>query len=197
MWLYDAGTNTIYTNDPPPPFTLTAGPQAGTYILRPSGQSVPTLVVNAAQAGALRDGTDVWAGDGHGGLAVVPRPTAGPQGLSDFRPEALALLDSPTAKVTRDVTIDGQSALEVTSADGATVYYLNPTTYAPIQMTRPVPNTGVPGDTATVTLTFTNWQDLTASAADPSLLSLTAQHPDAIVDGSAGDYTAAATRLFR
>jgi hypothetical protein len=197
MWLYDAGTDAIYTNDPPPPFTLTPGPQTGTYILRPAGQSNPSLTVDAGQAAALRAGTDVWASDAGGGLVVVPRPTTGPRGLSDFRPEALALLNSPSAKVTRDVTIDGQDALEVSSADGATVYYLNPTTYAPIQMTRPIANTGRPGDTATVTLTFTSWQDLTGSSADPSLLSLTAQHPNAAVDDSASDYTAAAARLFR
>lgn len=198
MWLFDASTNTIYTNEPPPAFTLTAGPQPGTYILHTgTGASDPTLTVTAGQAAGLRDGSETWAGTTQGGLEVVPRPTTGPQTLSDFRPEALALLNTATAEVTRNVTIDGQSAIEVAAADGSVSYYLDPTTYAPIQMTRTISNTGIAGDPATVTLTFSNWQYLTGSAADPELLSLTAQHPHATVDTNAVDYTAAEKRLFR
>lgn len=200
MWLYDQSTNTVYTDDPRPTFTLTPGAQPGTYTLRPGdGTSGPSLTVSASQAAALRDGTDVWATDGNGGLMVVPRPTTGSQILSDFRSRALALMNSPTAKVTRNVTIDGQNAIEVASADGTTIYYLDPATYAPIQMTNtigPGTNMGDPSNDSTVTLTFTDWQDLTGSAADPALLSLTAQHPHANVDGSASDYTAAEDRLF-
>jgi hypothetical protein len=196
-WLYDASTNTVYTNEPAPAFTLTPGSQSGTYTLRTGdGTSGPSLTVSASQAAALRAGTDIWASDGNGGLLVVPRPTTGSQILSDFRPEILALLHSPTATVTQDATIDGQNAVKITSADGATTYYANPSTYAPIQMTQPVPNTGVPGNSATTTLTFTDWQNLTGAAADPGLLSLAAQHPTATVDSNAADWTAAASRLF-
>lgn len=199
-WLYDQSINTIYTNDPPPAFTLTPGSQPGTYTLRPGdGTSGPTLTVDSSQAAALRAGTDIWGMNGHGGLMVAPRPTTGPQILSDFRPEALALLSSPTAKVTRNLTIDGQNAIEVASADGTRTYYLHPATYAPIQMTNTIgPGTdmGDPGNDGTITITFTNWQYLTGSAADPALLSLTAQHPHATVDASAADYTAAEKRLF-
>lgn len=200
MWLYDQNTNTIYTNDPPPAFTLTAGPQPNTYILHAgNGTSEPSLTVTASQAAALRNGTDIWASTGQGGLEVVPRPTTGPQELSSFRSEALSLLHAPGAKVTSNVTVDGQNALQVTSADGTSTYDLNPTSYAPIQMTNTIgPGTdlGDPGNDSTVTLTFTDWQYLTGSAADPGLLSLTAQHPTATVDNSATDYNTAENQLF-
>jgi hypothetical protein len=202
MWLYDASTNTIYTNEPAPTptFTLTPGPQPGTYTLRTgNGSSGATLTVTASQAAALRDGRDVLASDSQGGHIVVPRPTTGPQILSSFRSEALALLHSATAKVTRNVTVDGQNALEVASAHGASTYDLNPSTYAPIQMTNtigPGTNMGDAGNDSTVTLKFTDWQYLTGTAAAPDLLSLTAQHPDATVDNSAADWNATANRLF-
>jgi hypothetical protein len=200
MWLYDQATNTIYTNDPSPAFTLTAGPQPDTYTLHAGrGTSEPSLTVTASQAAALRNGTDIWAGTGQGGIEVIPRPTTGPQELSSFRSQALSLLHAPGAKVTSNVTVDGQSALQVTSADGTITYDLNPTSYAPIQMTNTIgPGTdlGDPGNDSTVTLTFTDWQYLTGSGADPGLLSLTAQHPTATIDDSTVDYKAAANQLF-
>jgi hypothetical protein len=55
---------------------------------------------------------------------------------------------------------------------------------------------GDPGNDSTVTLKFSDWQYLTGAAADPNLLSLTAQHPDATVDNSTADYNAAQSRLF-
>jgi hypothetical protein len=200
MWLYDQSTNTIYTNDPPPAFTLTAGPQPDTYTLHAgSGTSQPSLTVTASQAAALREGTDIWASTGQGGLEVIPRPTTGPQELSSFRSRALSLLHAAGAKVTSNLTVDGQSALQITSADGTSTYDLNPTSYAPIQMTSTIgPGTdlGDPGNDSTVTLTFTDWQNLTGSAADPGLLSLTAQHPTATIDNSAADYYTAESQLF-
>ncbi|MGH2876454.1 MAG: hypothetical protein ACRDLV_09400 [Solirubrobacteraceae bacterium] len=199
MWLYDAGTNTIYTNAPAQAFTLTPGPQPGTYTLHTgNGSSGASLTVTASQAAALRDGKDVWADSDHGPV-VTPRPTTGPQILSSFRSQALALVRSPTAKVTRNVTVDGQTALEVASPDGTSTYYLNPNTYAPIQMTNtigPGTNMGDPDNDGTVTLKFSDWQYLTGTAADPALLSLTAEHPDATIDTSAAEYQAAANRLF-
>jgi hypothetical protein len=203
MSLYDATANTIYTNESASTsaFTLTPGSQRGTYTLRTgSGNSAPSLTVTAGQATALRDGKDVVAADGQGGLVVTPRPTTGPQILSAFRSEALSLVHSPGATVVRNVTVDGQSALQVSSADGSRTYDVNPVTYAPIQMTNaigPGTNMGDPANDSTVTLKFTDWQYLTGGAADPALLSLTAQHPDATVDTSAADYNAAESRLFR
>jgi hypothetical protein len=200
MWLYDQTTNTVYTNDPSPAFTLTAGPRPDTYTLHAgSGTSEPSRTVTASQAAALRNGTDIWASTGQGGLEVVPRPTAGPQELSSFRSTAISLLHTPGAKVTRNLTVDGQDALQVASADGTITYDLNPISYAPIQMTNTIgPDTdlGDPGNDSTVTLTFTDWQYLTGSAADPGLLSLSAQHPTATIDSSAVDYDTAANKLF-
>ena len=73
QWLYDPSTNTIYTNDPPPAFTLTAASQPGTYTLRPgSGSSGPSLTVTASQAAALRSGADVQVGD-----VISTGPTTG------------------------------------------------------------------------------------------------------------------------
>jgi hypothetical protein len=199
VWLYDAGTNTIYTGEPTASaFTLAPGPQTGTYTLStPSGG--PSLTVTASQAAALRDGQDVLATDGRGGLLVTPRPTTGPQILSQFRSQALSLLHSPAATVSRNATVDGQAALEVTSPDRTRTYYLNPSTYAPIEMTSTIGRSnddGDPGNESTVTLKFTDWQYLTGVAANPDLLSLSAQHPGATINNSAADYSAAQDRLF-
>lgn len=202
LWLYDASNNTIYTGGSTSgsAFTLAPGPQRGTYILStPSGGSGRSLTVTDSQVAALRDGQDVLAADTKGELVVIPRPTTGPRILSEFRSQALSLLHSPAATVKRNVTVDGQLALQVTSADGARTYDLNPTTYAPIQMTNTIGPGNDDGDSAndsTVTLKFTDWQYLTGTAANPDVLSLTARHPSATVDNSTADYTAAQNRLF-
>jgi hypothetical protein len=200
QWLYDPGTNRIYTNDPTPAFTLTAGPRPGTYTLQAGSgahASGPTTTVTAHQAAKLRAGTDEWADDGHGGLLVIPVPTTGGQNLSSFRDQATALLHAPNAQVTR-TTVDGQSVLQVTAPGSTRTYDINPTTYAPVQM---YDSDAVPASSANPhsneLLKWTDWQYLTGSAADPALLSLPAQHTTATIDDSAADYTAAENRLLK
>jgi hypothetical protein len=192
QWLFDPSTNTIYTNEPAPAFNLTAGSQAHTFTLQ---VDTHTLTVTAAQARKLRSGADIWAMDQNGNLMVIPRPTTGPQTLSWFRKAAIHLLHTPGTTVTRNVTVDGQNALQITSADGNTVYDVAPGTYAPIQITQPNPT--LPGNTpSTTTSTISGWQKLPGTSANLALLSLTAQHPSATVDTSSADYTAASNRLF-
>ena len=202
MWLYDAGhEHHLHKRVRRRHSTLTARTAAEyLHAARGHGTSEPSLTVTAGQAAALRDGTEIWASTGQGGLEVIPRPTTGPQELSSFRSRALSLLHAPGATVTSNVTVDGQNALQVASADGTSTYDLDPTSYAPIQMTNTIgPGTdiGDPGNDSTVTLTFTDWQYLTGSPADPKLLSLTAQHPSATIDSSASDYSAAENQIFR
>ncbi|HEY3776366.1 MAG TPA: hypothetical protein VGL69_25450 [Solirubrobacteraceae bacterium] len=192
QWLYDASTNTIYTNEPTPAFTLSAGPTPHTFTLHVGTQ---TLTVSAAQAAKLRSGADVWASDQNQSLIVIPRITTGPQTLSWFRHAAIHLLHAPGSTVTDGLTVDGQHAIQISSADGQTVYDVAPSTYAPIQMTQPNPT--LPGNTPSTTMsTVSGWQKLPGTPANLGLLSLTAQHPNATVDTSAADYTAAENRLF-
>ena len=194
QWLYDHSTNTIYTADPTPSFTLSAGPRPGTYTLHVGQQ---TRVVSAAQAAKLQSGADEWAISGGAGekLIVIPRPTVGSQTLSSVRRLAIKLLRAPGSTVTDGVTVDGQHAIQITSADGKTVYDVAPGTYTPIQISQPNPD--LSGNTpSTTTSTFSNWQKLKGTPANLALLSLTAQHPSATVNSTAAGYKAAENQLF-
>jgi hypothetical protein len=112
-----------------------------------------------------------------------PDPSSG-----SFRDQILALLSSGGAQVAGHATIDGRDAIEIDSADGHTTYFVDPHTYAPVELrTR-----GTGGGTA---LRFRTYENLDL-AGNSSLLSLEAQHPDARVDRDAADYRAAESRLF-
>jgi outer membrane lipoprotein-sorting protein len=195
QWLYDPSRNTIYTADPTPPFTLSAGPRPGTSTLHVGQQ---TRTVSATQAAKLKSGADEWA-DGGGPsqrLIVIPRATTGSQVLSSVRELAIALIRAPGSTVAGGVTVDGHEAIQITSADGKTVYDIAPGTYTPIRISQPVPD--VPGDPPSrTTSTFTEWKKLKGTPANLALLSLTAQHPRATVDSTAAGYTAAERRLFQ
>jgi hypothetical protein len=194
QWLYDPGTNTIYTDMPTPAFTLKPGPRSRTQELIVGTQ---TATITNAQAAALRSGADIWAETGDGSsstLEVTPRPTTGPDNLASFRAHALGLLHAPGTQVMTGATADGQPATKITSADGATTYYVNPTNDTPIELDQS--GSPLPAG-STETLVFSDWQRLTGPAADPGLLDLRAQHPGATVDTSPTDYQAAQNRLFK
>jgi hypothetical protein len=164
-----------------------------------------SLVVTAAQVKAIKAGTDTitWKRLPPDGShrrarfvpAVVPasqapKPPASAQPDSPaFADQIRALLRSGRARLVGHATIDGRDTLEIRSRDGHTTYYVDPTTYAPVELdTR-----GTDGGTS---LHFTTYELLPANDANDALLSLTAQHPTATVDRNQADYVAAEKRVF-
>jgi hypothetical protein len=217
--VYDPVRNTIYVSEPESTATpaelnsydIRPGPRPGTAILSMPGNAArakgarlfATAVITTRQAQALRAGTGVIGfkrskrdSAAKPTLTVMPKPpvsskddssTADPTSAG-FRGQILALLRSGEARVVGHRTIDGADTIAIASADGRTTYYVDPDTYRPVELdTR-----GTDGGTA---LRFRTYETLDL-AANRSLLSLTARHPDAKVDRNQADYRAAEERLF-
>jgi len=197
-----------------PTFRIERGSRPGTFVLRlhPAPKagagvvSVRPLPLSARQVKALRNGTDVIAwrvskksGRMSASVTVIPAPrhikrpvassTPDPDPTSAaFRDQILALLSSGGARVVGHRTIDGQDVIEIDSADGHTTYFVDPGSYAPVELrTR-----GTGGGT---TLRFPVYEKLELDG-NGGLLSLGAQHPTARVDRDPADYQAAMARLF-
>jgi hypothetical protein len=215
--VYDPATNTIYASTPTAAhrrYWLFPGPTAGTFLLRapvfkitpghgykvvPGGRR-ESVVITARQARALRDGTDVltWRRrHPHGafGVAVVPAsavrttPSSADPSSEGFRDEILAMLRSGGAHVVGPATVAGRDTLEIRSRDGHTTYYVEPGTYAPVE----IDTRGTGGGTR---LRIDTYEVLPGNAANAALVSLPAQHPSATVDHSPADYAAAQERLY-
>jgi hypothetical protein len=231
--VYDPASNTIYMSTTTGAssaersaqaarrhFWISPGPRPGTYLVRLAvygigasgkvGKVMPgrgpreTLVVTAAQASALRNGTDAitWKRRPRGThprftATVVPAPQAPqPPTSTSAQPDSPAfageikdLLRSGRARLVGQATVDGRDTLEIRSRDGHTTYYVDPTTYAPVELD----TTGTDGGTS---LRFTTYELLPANDTNRALLSLTAQHPSATVDQNQADYVAAEKRIF-
>jgi hypothetical protein len=223
--LYDPTRNTIYIGPPPTTenlhhYVFRPGPTPGTSrvrvpvayrvgVLHHSGarQVRPsvvwrTVVVTTAEAKALRDGTDVvvWKvtgkGDRIGRLRVVRAPRRSSANdasnldpfSATFRTQILALLRSGHARVAGRATVDGRDTIKIEAADGHTTYYVAPGSYRPVELT----TKGTSGGTI---LRFDSYEELPA-VDNSKLLSLSAQHPNAVIDRNAADYRAAEARLF-
>ena len=198
-------------------FEITPGPRAGTFVLRlevPGAPKVatgapgtvrPHVVITARQARAFRDGKLVVGfriskenGVVTPSIALMrapkrvkdakPSPPDADPSSGDFRDQIVAVLSSGGAKVVGHSTIDGRDTIEIDSADGHTTYFVDPHSYAPVELrTR-----GTDGGTA---LRFRTYETLPLDG-NGDLLSLEAQHPTATVDRDLADYQAAETRLF-
>jgi hypothetical protein len=157
--IYNVTTNEVYpgisTPTGKPKYTLRRGAKPGTYRLRaklPHG--FETSTITAGDAKLVRDGTDQvsWAITWNGHvqrLQALVLPSArslksgpslslpNPSSLS-FARQLRALLFSGHARVSRVTTDDGKPAIEIASVhplDGPrTIYYVDPTTYAPIEL---------------------------------------------------------------
>jgi len=216
--VYDAARNTIFVFPAKdrvhlhlpqrPAYTLARGRRPGTYVLRltnPGPSAVRTLTISAADARKLRNGTDIlgWAirvqakGLGRIMPAVMAAPSvprhsdSAPEPDPDspsFRNQILALLRSGGAHVQGHVTIDGRDTIAIASADGHTTYYVDPDSYAPVELD----TTGTDGG---VKLRFSVYEELPAEG-NSGLLSLTDQHPNATVVRDPDAYRQAETRLF-
>jgi hypothetical protein len=159
--IYNQTTNTVYATPQfpkgKPHYTLTPT-SSGSYRLSvtiPHG-GVDNQTVDARTARALRAGTDVvdWGAmyfdrstqTTRLGVFVgpsSPQPqqprTVQPDPASrGFAAELRVLLNSGQARVKRTTTSDGQPAIEISTVHGAseapTNYYVNPHTYAPIEL---------------------------------------------------------------
>lgn len=137
-----------------PHYTLRPGTTAGSYRLRvamPHGVSITTI--DSAEVKSIRDGTLTvsWAITWNGRVEQL-EPLVVPSArqmkvLQSQQPAAPSLafaaqlhhlLSSGHARVTRATTADGQPAIEIASvhpqSGPQTTYYVNPTTYAPIEI---------------------------------------------------------------
>ena len=200
-------------------YRISPGPTANTYTVRlmvfritpghgykivPGHGRQYRLVITRSQAKTLKDGSDIikWlrAPRGAGTLngyrpAVVPLPAAATApdcsdfGSQDYGDQILTMLRSCGAHLVGHATIGGRDTLELRSRDGHITYYVDASSYAPVQLD----TTGTDGGTS---LRFTTYEVLPADDANEALLSLTAQHPSATVDRSQADYLAAEKRLF-
>jgi hypothetical protein len=188
-------------------YWLSPGPIANTFTLRlavfrvtprhgykivPGRGRQYRLVITRSQAKALKDGSDVvkWVRAPRGAdtlngyrPAVVPAPAAATApdcsdfGSQDYGDQILTMLRSCGAHLVGHATIGGRDTLELRSQDGHITYYVDASSYAPVQLD----TTGTDGGTS---LRFTTYEVLAANDADEALLSLTAQHPSATVDRS-------------
>ena len=138
-----------------PRYTLLPGAKPGSYRLRvklPHG-GFTTSTITAAEANAIRHGTQTvsWAITWNGRVqqlqplvtpssrqlqqTAVQQPNAASSG---FAAQLHGLLSSGHARVIRTTTVDGKPAIEISSVHPQvgprTNYYVNPTTYAPIEL---------------------------------------------------------------
>jgi hypothetical protein len=200
-------------------YRISPGPTANTYVMRlmvfgisrghgyrivPGRGPQYRLVITASQAKALKDGSDVvkWvrAPRGAGRLngyrpavvavkASATAPDCSDFGSQDYGDQILTMLRSCGAHVVGHADIGGRDTLELRSQDGNITYYVDASSYAPVQL-------DTTGTDAGTSRSFVTWEVLPAEDANHDLLSLTAQHPSATVDRNQADYLAAERRLF-
>jgi hypothetical protein len=174
--LYDATTNTIYTEAPDPKLHFEKGPRPGTMkVVVPKADG--KTYVKVVPATDLKKVTETAAKD---------EPT---QAEDPFRRKILALLQAGKAREDGHVRVDGRDALRLVLGDGSSTYLVDADTYDPIEYT-------TRGEGGSVTLRFPVYEKLPATDANLALLSLRAQHPDARVDDDPDHYSAASARLF-
>jgi hypothetical protein len=155
--IYNVTTNEVYpglsTPTGNPKYTLRPGAKPGTYRLRvklPHG--FETSTITAAMVKLVRNGTDtvslVTGWNGHvqrlqalvlpSARSLKSEPSLPNPSSVNFAVVLRALLFSGHARVSRVTTDDGKPAIEIASVhplDGPrTIYYVDPTTYAPIEL---------------------------------------------------------------
>jgi hypothetical protein len=170
--LYDATTNTIYTHEPEPKLRFEKGPTANTLrLVVPKGDGrTYSKVIRKADMKKL-------TADAKTSSAEEP-----------FRTKILLLLQSGKATEAGHVDLNGRDALKLELGDGST-YLVDAHTYDPIEYT-------TRGSGGSTTLSFRAYEKLPATPESRALLSLRAQHPDALVDDDPAHYEAAQARLF-
>jgi outer membrane lipoprotein-sorting protein len=191
--LYDASTNTIYraTSE-----QLRAARMPKIEIVSQSelakltGSATATAVYVVGKGGAPYKVIATEAG-----ARKLRRQLTHPEGQTsgvlpeEVRSEILALLESGHVREVGHVTVDGRDAIELESLSGKSTYFVDSSTYDPIEWT----TTGTDGS---VTLRFPVYEELPVDADSMQLLSLEDQHPNAQVVRGAAAYIAAESRLY-
>lgn len=203
---YNMTTNELYPGPQipsgKPRYTLLPGAKPGSYRLRvkmPHG--IYTSTIDTAEVTGIRDGTQTvsWAVTWNGHVQQV-QPLVVPsrrqiQVLQSEQPDASSLafaaqlhglLSSGHARVIRTTTVDGKPAIEISSVHPSsgprTNYYVNPTTYAPIELDR----YGYESPKDVTRVRFSVYQRLPL-AGHQRLLRFTAP-PNARIDRTPADY---------
>ena len=191
--LYDAGNDTIYiaTNE-----QLRAARMPKIEIVSQSelakltGGTTATAVYEVGKGGAPYKVIATKAG-----ARQLREQLAHPEGQTsgalpeEFRSEILALLKSGKVRVVGHVTVDGRDAIELESLSGKSTYYVDPSTYDPIEWT-------TKGADGGITFRFSVFEQLPVDRQSLRLLDLRDQHPNAQVVRGAQAYLAAESRLY-
>jgi hypothetical protein len=126
--------------------------------------------------------------------SLAPGPSSALSIVSDLLRGRVQDPNAPNIAVNSNAVLDGKKAIEVTFDGGRFSYWISPSTYQPLQSEDrwdSLPD----GQRGVGIVRYPIARVLTGSAASPKLLSLRAQHPDATVDRSGTDYTAALRRM--
>jgi outer membrane lipoprotein-sorting protein len=143
------------------------------------GKGGSAYKVLATEAGARRLRRELTRPEGQT-TGVLPE---------EFRSQILALLRSGRVRVVAHVTVDGRDAIELESLGGKSTYYVDPSTYDPIQWT-------TKGTDGGVTYRFSVFEELPVDGGSMQLLDLQDQHSNARVVRGASPYIAAESRLY-
>ena len=160
-------------NDQPVTTHFTDDPTSGNEIIK-TADSTSSTVTTGTENGSLEfyDPTTNTIGRvSNPTPAEVNTPSDGHLYAND--------LSRPGAQVDQNASYDGQPAIKISWPDpnqGTDTYYCSPGSYQPLAMLW-----GGGAGTGGTTITWTAYQSLTGSAANPSAASLTAQHPSAQV----------------
>jgi hypothetical protein len=185
-----------------PQYSLLPGAKPGSDRLRvTTPHGTYTSTITSAEANAIRDGSQTvsWAITWNGRVQqlqplVVPssrqlQQTAAQQpdaASLGFAAQLYGLLSSGHARVIRTTTVDGKPAIEISSvhpqSGPRTNYYVNPTTYAPIELDR----YGYESQKDVTRVRFSVYQTLPL-AGHQRLLRFTAP-PNARIDPAPADY---------
>jgi len=117
--------------------------------------------------------------------AAADAPAGSTPWDAKFRDSVLAMLRSGDAREDGRTLVDGRAAIRIVASGsgGTSTYLVDATTYDPIEWIQVVPG-------CTSTLRFEAYETLPASAGNLALLSLRAQHPDAVVNDDPAAYAA-------
>jgi hypothetical protein len=145
-----------------------------------------------------------WDGSGYadfdrGANTIVVQPGSSTRsGPDDVAALLRSLVESGNAKIDEETTLGGVPAYKLT-VDGSSTHFLNGTVYVARSDYRPLrvqtTVTGPRGDEVSETVEYQTYEYLPGTAANRSLVDLSAQHPGATMVGApGGSYTTTITK---
>lgn len=152
-----------------------------------TGPSVETAITADGRTPVYDRGTNtIFEGDA---AQVDGSPPAFPPDGGGFRATVLELLKSGEARVKGREKIDGRDAIRIVGDGGHATYFVDATTYDPIEFR-------TTGDGGGTSLRFVAYEQLPATPENLDLTSLTKAHPEAKVDDDPAHWKDAQARLF-